>query len=291
MDVNPGGGVVKDYLPCSFKYYIMSAGEKKAAQSRQLLYASLLWTKRQPGGCCEMTIDKDDLLNSILESMDRIQNIKLEDIPNIDLYMDQVTTFMDRKLHATTRKPGEDKILTKTMINNYAKNDLLPPPVKKKYSKEHILMLIFIYYCKGMLSINDIQVLLGPLAERYFQKSSGISLSSIYEEAFGMEEDRIADLKEDIVKKYELAGQTFADAPKEDQEILRLFSFIFMLGYDVYVKKLLIEKLIDNFKEVSDGAADEQGKKAKAAKEKNPKDKTEKEKASGEKKAGGKAEE
>lgn len=238
-----------------------------------------------------MTIDKDDLLNSILESMDRIQNIKLEDIPNIDLYMDQVTTFMDRKLHATTRKPGEDKILTKTMINNYAKNDLLPPPVKKKYSKEHILMLIFIYYCKGMLSINDIQVLLGPLAERYFQKSSGISLSSIYEEVFGMEEERIADLKEDIVKKYELSGQTFADAPKEDQEILRLFSFIFMLGYDVYVKKLLIEKLIDNFKEMSDGASDEQGKKSKPAKEKNSKDKAEKEKASGEKKTDGKTEE
>ena len=48
-----------------------------------------------------MTIDKDDLLNSILESIGRIESIKLEDIPNIDLYMDQVTTFMDRKLKPT----------------------------------------------------------------------------------------------------------------------------------------------------------------------------------------------
>ena len=82
-----------------------------------------------------MTIDNDDLLNSILASLDRVQYINPDEIPGIDLYMDQVTTFMDKRLRSTARYPGEDKILTKTMINNYAKNDLLPPPVKKKYSK------------------------------------------------------------------------------------------------------------------------------------------------------------
>lgn len=77
-----------------------------------------------------MTIDKDNLLNSILESFSRIDAIKTEEIPNIELYMDQVTTFMDAQL-CSTKRYEEDKILTKTMINNYAKNDLLPPPVKK----------------------------------------------------------------------------------------------------------------------------------------------------------------
>ena len=61
-----------------------------------------------------MTIDKDNLLDSIMESLDRIQHIKLEDIPNIDLYMDQVTTFVEKKLKNTARHPEEDKILTKT---------------------------------------------------------------------------------------------------------------------------------------------------------------------------------
>ena len=116
-----------------------------------------------------MTIDNNDLLNSILTSLDRVRFISPEDIPNIDLYMDQITTFMDSHLHSTARNPGEDKILTKTMINNYAKNDLLPPPVKKKYSKEHVLLLIFIYYYKGILSISDIQKLLGPITERFFK--------------------------------------------------------------------------------------------------------------------------
>nr|MDE6663145.1 DUF1836 domain-containing protein [Lachnospiraceae bacterium] len=104
-----------------------------------------------------MTINTEDLLNSIMESLDRIGYIKAEDIPNIDLYMDQVTTFMESRLKSSTRNPGEDKILTKTMINNYAKNDLLPPPVKKKYSRDHVMMLIFIYYNKALQGVNDIQ--------------------------------------------------------------------------------------------------------------------------------------
>ena len=68
-----------------------------------------------------MTINTEDLLSSIMESLDRIAYIKPEDIPNIDLYMDQVTTFMESRLKSATRNPEEDKILTKTMINNYAK--------------------------------------------------------------------------------------------------------------------------------------------------------------------------
>lgn len=195
-----------------------------------------------------MTIERENLLNSIIESLGRIQHIKLEDIPNIDLYMDQVTTFMEKRLKNTTRNPGEDKILTKTMINNYAKNDLLPPPVRKKYSKEHILMLIFIYYYKGILSINDIHTLLRPLSEKYFHTDGEINLGYIYEEVFGLEKTEVEVLKEDIIKKFSTSQETFKDAPNEDREILQLFSFISMLSYDVYVKRLLIEKLVDGFK-------------------------------------------
>ena len=194
-----------------------------------------------------MTIDREDLINSIIESLGRIQHINLEDIPNIDLYMDQVTTFMDSKLRNSTRNPEDDKILTKTMINNYAKNDLLPPPIKKKYSKEHILLLIFIYYYKGILSISDIQTLLKPITEKYFHTSKEMDLGAIYEEVFSLEKDAIADLQENIIKKFDLSQNTFKDASEEDREMLQLFSFISMLSYDVYVKKLLIEKMIDSF--------------------------------------------
>ncbi len=191
-----------------------------------------------------MTIDEKDLLNSILASLNRIDYIKPEDIPNIDLYMDQVTTFMNEELAETKRYP-DDKILTKTMINNYTKNNLLPAPDKKKYSKEHLLTLIFIYYFKGILSINDIQYLLNPITDRYFSKKGDLDLTAIYEEVFGLEKDEAAMLAKDITRKFNTSSHTFPDAPQEERENLQLFAFLCMLSFDVYVKRMLIEKIID----------------------------------------------
>ena len=203
-----------------------------------------------------MTIDNDDLLNSIRESLDRVKYISPEDIPNIDLYMDQVTTFMDSRLQSSARYPGRDKILTKTMINNYAKNDLMPPPVKKKYSREHVMLLVFIYYYKGFLSISDIQTLLGPITEKYFQNGQAYNLEDIYREAFGMEDKMLQSMKADVEEKFKISQEAFQGAPEEDMDFLHKFAFICMLGFDVYLKKLMIEKMIDEL------AEDRQGKKA-----------------------------
>lgn len=200
-----------------------------------------------------MNIDTHDLLHSIMTSLDRLQYIRPDEVPNIDLYMDQVTTFMEERLKSTARNPEDDKILTKTMINNYAKNKLIPSPEKKKYSKEHMLLLIFIYYFKGIMSIGDIQTLLGPLTEKYFtadkngrENRSSLCLEDIYTEVVSFEHDEVENMKRDIIKKFHLSEKTFEGAPEEDREFLRQFSFICTLSFDVYVKKLLIEKMIDD---------------------------------------------
>lgn len=198
-----------------------------------------------------MTINTEDLINSIMESFDRMKFIDSAEIPNIALYMDQVTTFMDDHLKDSARYKDKDKILTKTMINNYAKNDLLPPPEKKKYSREHILILTLIYYFKNILSINDIQMMLKPLTEKYFGKESGSTIRDIYDEVIKMAQEQCGGLKNDIKDKYEetervfSSSQVFADVEEKDREELKNFAFICMLGFDVYIKKLLIEKLLD----------------------------------------------
>lgn len=191
-----------------------------------------------------MTIDKNDLLNSILASIARIDYVKSADIPNIDLYMDQVTTFMEKALGSSKRYP-DDKILTKTMINNYAKNDLLPPPVKKKYSKEHLMLLTFIYYFKSILSINDIETLLSPITEQYFHTDSELNITRIYDEVCAFEKERTHTLQGDIKNAFEMSEKTFADVDENDREFLHFFSFLCMLSLDVYVKKQIIEKSID----------------------------------------------
>lgn len=191
-----------------------------------------------------MTIDTKDILNSILASISRIDYIKPEEIPGIDLYMDQVTTFMENHLSSSKRHP-EDKVLTKTMINNYAKNHLLPPPVKKKYSREHILMLTFIYYFKNIMSINDIQVLLGPIAEEFFPGNGSLKLTEVYQEIMDLELEQIEPLIKDVTKKFNKARSSFSDADEKEQDFLQKFAFICMLSFDVYVKKQVIENLID----------------------------------------------
>nr|WP_317365263.1 DUF1836 domain-containing protein [uncultured Blautia sp.] len=194
-----------------------------------------------------MTINTQDMIGSILESISRIDYIKPEDIPNIDLYMDQVTTFMEEQLASSKRYP-DDKILTKTMINNYAKNNLLPSPEKKRYSKEHLLLLIFIYYFKNILSINDIQTLLGPITEKYFRSDSEMDLTAIYNEVFSMEKEQVELLKKNLLRCYHTSEKTFETAPEEDRKFLKMFSFICLLSFDVYTKKMLIEQLVDELR-------------------------------------------
>ena len=181
----------------------------------------------------------------LLDKLNTIEYINPESIPNIELYMDQVTSFFDGQLAGSKRK-DDDKLLTKTMINNYTKNDLLPPPVKKKYSKEHMLSLIFIYYLKNIVSINDIHSILNPITEKYFGNKDGHDMQDIYSEIFRMEKEESRKILKEFSKKYAISKETFADFPEEDKEMLQAFSYICLLSFDVYMKKQLIEKIVDD---------------------------------------------
>lgn len=180
----------------------------------------------------------------MLEELENIGYVKPEDVPGIDLYMDQVTTFINSKLSAGVRRDS-DKLLTKTMINNYAKNDLFPPPVKKKYTKEHVLALLFIYYFKNAMSIRDIKGILGPVTSRFFGKKD-YSLEDVYREVVALEGRDAANIAKDLARKLDAASEAFADAPEEDADMLRTFGFLCMLSYDIYLRRTLLEKLVDH---------------------------------------------
>ena len=70
-------------------------------------------------------------------------------------------------------------------------------------------------------------------------------MQSIYEEVFSLEKEQVEKMKQDVTEKYETASCIFPEAEAEDQAFLRIFSFICLLSFDVYVKKQVIEKLID----------------------------------------------
>ncbi len=189
-----------------------------------------------------MNIGRDTLENQIKEWLD-LGYIAPEDIPSIELYMDQVTTFMDKYL-SKNKRTDEDKTLTKTMINNYTKNDLLPPPNKKRYSKEHIILLIYIYYFKNVVSINDIQVMLKPLIDNiYGSNKAPQGLEDIYASLYSLEKEQFKFTEESLIKTMELVERD--DISKED-EYLKKLSFLSLLGYDIFLKKKLMENIIDD---------------------------------------------
>jgi len=196
-----------------------------------------------------MTFDPEDLMQSMIESLGRIKPLNASDLPDISLYMDQVTTFMEKNMEHAKRH-STDKVLTKTMINNYAKNKLLPPPDKKKYDKDHLIMLILIYYFKYILSINDIEKLMTPLSENYFHSKSGLNLEDIYSFVTDSSFGQVESIQEFVRQKYsesmDISKEAEAKgATEEETRFIQIFSFICSLSFDVYVKRLMIEKLID----------------------------------------------
>jgi hypothetical protein len=218
-------------------------------------------------------MNTDQLLEDLLASY---KLISASDIPNIPLYMDQVTTFMDR--HLAPREETEGHILTKTMINNYAKNELLPPPEKKKYSKEHIIMLTFIYYFKNVMSISDIKTVLDPISEQYFDNQGTLTLEDIYEEIARQLRLQTKEIAAAVTANQAVAKESFQAAPPEDKDFLQLLSLICLLSFDVYAKKQLIEKIVAKMKPAQEADDKKTEKKAEKAEKKAEKEKEKKEK-------------
>lgn len=182
----------------------------------------------------------------IKELLQEVEKFNINDIPNIDLYMDQVTTYLGDKFKVTKRHV-DDKLMTKTMINNYVKSHLLPSPEKKKYSKDHIMALIMIYFFKNIISINDVTKLLTPLFDSYFHNEE-LSLESIINSF--LDYIKTCNLQDSILKEFDDSKKIFKKTQVDDKDYLETLGLITMLSYDTFVKKMLIEKLVDSLPDV-----------------------------------------
>jgi hypothetical protein len=186
-------------------------------------------------------MNSDEIIKQVLNE---VQNFNINDLPNIDLYMDQVTTYLNNKF-SSTKRYEEDKLLTKTMINNYAKSRLLPSPEKKKYSKDHIIILTMIYFFKNVISINDVTKILTPMIENYFHNEN-TPLENIINNF--LEYVHGQNLSDPILHEINNSENIFdnMDVSEEDKEYLHTIGLITTLSYDMFIRKIMIEKLIDS---------------------------------------------
>lgn len=193
-----------------------------------------------------MNLDTRQLVDNILKDIHDFDYLQPENIPDLDLYVDQVTTLINSHF-PTAKHLGNDKPLTKTMVNNYAKNHLLPPPNKKKYTKDHIILLVFINYFKNIISFNDIQKVLEPVTQRFFGSREELPLETLCQAIFDLRPAMLKTLTENMKQKLEQAEnvtETLCQKFPKEKDLLEIFTLICSLTIDVYIKKIIIEQLI-----------------------------------------------
>ena len=99
-------------------------------------------------------------LEEIISAVFDDRDIHPDDVPRLDLYMDQVLALFDERLSVDKRHPT-DKLLTKTMVHNYVKEGLLTPVKGKKYTRQQIMQLLCVYHLKQTLPLADVKALTG----------------------------------------------------------------------------------------------------------------------------------
>jgi len=104
-------------------------------------------------------------LGEIADELDSQDIPPWEVLPDLELYMDQVITLFGQRFEPLA--VGNDRPLTSSMINNYVKDEVMPRPLKKKYTREHLTALSVICMLKAEFSLPEIRALLNALGERY----------------------------------------------------------------------------------------------------------------------------
>ncbi|KYH29991.1 MULTISPECIES: DUF1836 domain-containing protein [Clostridium] len=193
-----------------------------------------------------MELDKKEI-NSLLEKIFLYENIRLSDIPDLDLYMDQVITLFNDKLSHSKRNDN-DKILTKTMINNYTKAKILIPPNKKKYSKTHIILLILIYYLKQSLSISDIYLLFKDVIETLeSDENAHLEIQKIYQSFLNIKKDQTDKIYESLSEKMDIIHNNTQELNSSNMKSEKMLITVLALINEANILKRLAEKIIDDF--------------------------------------------
>ncbi len=157
--------------------------------------------------------------------------IDIKQIPNIDLYVDQLTSFIENNSFSNQKNH-----LTKSMVNNYCKNKVIHSSDKKKYNKNHILLLTIIYNTKSIISISDIKKIFDTFSEEdkvpnYYVTLTNCLLNS--NESFLEEIDTY------------LENINFDDDSQSKKEAFAILAT--KLAIEANYKKMLSELIIEKF--------------------------------------------
>ncbi|MEN2768417.1 DUF1836 domain-containing protein [Ornithinibacillus xuwenensis] len=182
-------------------------------------------------------------LLDIVDDLHLDNHLLIEEMPDLDLYMDQIIQIFESKLEKSKRNE-EDKVLTKTMINNYAKGKLFFPIQNKKYSKNHLILISLIYQLKGALSINDIKATLDKLNEKIIEEE--LDVENIYQSYIKLSNRNVERFYQDIEKS---ADEVKAEVSKQEDDDSSYLEQLLLIASVVNMSNFyrrLAEKLVDS---------------------------------------------
>lgn len=105
-------------------------------------------------------MQKEKVLDILNRWKDRLEYYNLpswEDMPDLELYMDQVVILVNKYLSIIAREGDSERAVTPAMINNYVKLKIIPAPINKKYSRIHIAYLIMVCTLKQTMNISSVR--------------------------------------------------------------------------------------------------------------------------------------
>ncbi len=175
-----------------------------------------------------------DELISWLQNLDDYALPDYSYFPSIDLYMDQVITFLEKQLQLL--KIDDNPILTSSMVNNYVKADLLEPPEAKKYKTHHLINLLSICYVKQILSISDIKFIFSYLVKDETQSKK------FYQILQHTYQNKIKDIQNDYLKKINQIN--LYNSTNDEQIAANLLQLAYDLSLEAEFKKIVAAKII-----------------------------------------------
>ena len=209
------------------------------------------------------------------------EDLRSEEIPAIDLYLDQILSLALKKKQESSSR-FQDRVLTKTMVNNYSKDGLIRPIKGKKYSKEHILQMLLVSEMKNTLSIGEIRCVLQGLYQ--LPDYSQEKLDRVYTRYLEAKERQRAAFVDLVMRYVEESGYSL----ENDEDFLVML--LSLANLSSYLKNTVQELLEETYpappEEAEMKEREKEEKKAEKEKEKKEKaKKKEEKKAEKEKKA------
>lgn len=189
----------------------------------------------------------EEYTKSQFKKLEKSAIIPEERIPDLDLYVDQAEMFFRTQFEDLGLSEGKG-VITKSMINNYTKNDLIPRPEGKKYTKSHMLMMAMIIYLKGIFKIEEIELLMKPLVENHKSEfDEDIDPAILYNTACKINEKYVSQLAAQVDSDIDIISKQLEDTDIADDQRMETFILILSLAMKADAAKYMAARLLETY--------------------------------------------